>query len=164
MSKNIFQTDTQKTAKRKFLEKTGGIFVLSIFLTGLYCVSGFFFFTGLLQADRREMMKAADIAWKCFSYFDAACIFISLIKIALDEKPFSKTLVYCIRVLGVLGLIASVLIPRLSGYRSSGFELFASGRFVLIDGMLLLPALLLLILSYLIKEGFQMQKEMDEIL
>ena len=59
---------------------------------------------------------------------------------------------------------ASIVIPRLGGYQSSGFEICSYGSFVLIDGMFLLPGLLLIVLGRIIMAGFVMQKELDEIL
>lgn len=61
-------------------------------------------------------------------------------------------------------MTAALLLPRLQGYESSGFEILHFGDVTLIDGFILLPGLLLLILSSLIESGFTMQKEMDEIL
>ena len=68
------------------------------------------------------------------------------------------------RVIGVLFVLGSFIIPRLSGYQSRGFEFFSFGGFVFTDGFILLPGLLTLILSRLIEAGFEMQREKDEIL
>ncbi|MBR3684044.1 MAG: helix-turn-helix domain-containing protein [Lachnospiraceae bacterium] len=105
----------------------------------------------------------ADFVQKEFSYLSMICIFISLIKILIDESPFSKTLSYCVRIVSVLYLVGSVLFPRLSGYQSSGFDIIKVGDFVLVDGNVLLFGLLLYIFGLLIQEGFKMQKELDAI-
>lgn len=164
MERNDFSTDTKRTGKRLFLSKMTGIFVGAVFLTGICSVAGVFFvFRGI--ADKLWLdMGMASFVWKAMVYLMYLLIFVSLVKIAIDEKPFSRTLTFCIRTVAALFLLASVLIPRLSGYEPSSFRIFASGDWVLIDGFLLLPGLLLLILSYLIKEGFAMQREIDEIL
>ena len=54
--------------------------------------------------------------------------------------------------------------PRLSGYRDSGFEIMHFGSVTLIDGSILMIGVLLLIFAGIIKEGFSMQKELDEVL
>ena len=89
---------------------------------------------------------------------------MTLVKILVDEKPFSKTLTWCIRIMGVMFMASAVIFPRLSGFQSSGFDIFASGDFVLIDGKMLVPGILLIVLGNLVMAGFDMQKEMDEIL
>lgn len=66
--------------------------------------------------------------------------------------------------IGVLLMAAAFLLPRLEGYRPSGFDIISSGDFVLIDGIEFLPGMLLIILSSMIKAGFAMQREIDEIL
>lgn len=42
--------------------------------------------------------------------------------------------------------------------------MFLCGDFVLIDGKMLVPGILLIVLGNLVMAGFDMQKEMDEIL
>lgn len=59
---------------------------------------------------------------------------------------------------------SSFILPRLSGYRDSGFEIMHSGSVTLIDGSILMIGVLLLIFAGIIKEGFSMQKELDEVL
>ena len=67
--------------------------------------------------------------------------------------------------IAVLTLLASFLFPRIPGYVSSGFEILRlSADFILLDGKIFLTGLFLLILSRLIGTGFEMQKEMEEIL
>ena len=105
-------------------------------------------------------------------YLCALCSFISLVKIAIDQKPFSKVLTCCIWIIGGMVTAASIVFPRLEGYQSSGFELFSGfkifsflgGSRVLIDGAILLPGLLLITLGFLIKAGFELQRDMDEIM
>ena len=93
-----------------------------------------------------------------FHHFDQ---FAGLICIAKDlhaGRMFSGTLARCVLLLGVIYTAASVWIPRLSGYHSSGYEILSSDAFVLIDGTILLPGLLLLVLGSLIREGARMLK------
>lgn len=96
-----------------------------------------------------------------FMYF---CCFVSLLKIALSDQPFSKSLVLCVQMIGWLFLASSVLFPRLPGYHSSGFEIFSYRSFVLIDGINLTLGILIIIFGCLIHEGLRMQKDLDEVL
>lgn len=162
--KNDFKTDTNQTGKKEFLHRMGGVFTCAIFLTGLCSAGGVYFLIRSIWERPWEEMGAAGFAWKAFLYLVMICAFVSLIKIAIDEKPFSRTLTYCVRVIGGLFVTAALLMPRLQGYEPSGFEILHFGNVTLIDGFILLPGLLLLILSSLIETGFTMQKEMDEIL
>ena len=90
-------------------------------------------------------------------------IFVSLIKVIYDEKPFSHTLVLCARIICGLYLLGSILLPRLSGFETN-YEIFSFGSFTLIDGNFLIRALLLYVFSEIIYEGFSMQKDIEEIL
>lgn len=104
-------------------------------------------------------------AWSLLYKAVMLACFIGLLKIARNKRaPFSKTLIYCVWTIGGLFLTASVVFPRLPGYSSSGFEFLSWGSFVFIDGAILLPGLLFLIFGSLIKAGFEMQREIDEIL
>ena len=164
MLKNDFVTDTAKTPKKEFLNRMSGIFTCAVFLTGICSIAGIWFLGyGVIHREWNEM-GVVPFAWKTLMYLICMIAFVSLVKIAIDEKPFSRTLTWCIRIIGILLLTASVLFPRLPGYHSSGFEIFASQHFTLIDGAILLPGILFLIFSALIEEGFRMQKEIDEVL
>lgn len=81
-----------------------------------------------------------------------------------DRTYFSKLLVRCVRIIGGMITASSFILPRLSGYRDSGFEIMHSGSVTLIDGSILMIGVLLLIFAGIIKEGFSMQKELDEVL
>lgn len=164
MNNNDFYTNTQKSFKKEFLNKITGVFIAALFLTGLCSIGGFFFlFRGISEKVWSEI-GIANFTWRLISFTSILCTFISLIKIAIDEKPFSKTLTCCLRIIALLFFFASFLLPRLSGYQPSGFALFSAHNFVLIDGSILMTSLLLLILSSLIQAGFAMQREIDEML
>lgn len=92
---------------------------------------------------------------------------VGLIRIASglgEGKVFSRTLTVCVWLIGAVITAASVGIPRLPDYQSSGFEILSHGNFVLIDGTILVPGILLVILGSLIQEGFKLQKDEEEIL
>lgn len=165
MERNDFRTDTAVQVKKDFIGRIGATFTAAIFLTGISFAAGVW---GVAEGVRDCVWAesgAAPFVWKIFQTAIMLLIFLSLVKIAVDEKPFSKTLTWCIRIIGILLAAASAVMPRLEGYRSSGFEILsAGGGRPLIDGAILLAGLLLIILGNIIMAGFYMQKEMDEIL
>lgn len=164
MRENDFYTNTAVYGKKNFLKRIRGILAIAIILTGI-CSAGCIW--GIICEIQQEPWSGDEMDF--FAKFilmsvTMIVLFISLIKIAVDEKPFSQTLTWGIRIIGILFSAASIIIPRIPGYQSSGFEIFSWNSFVLIDGALLLPGLLLIILGNIIMAGFEMQKEMDEIL
>lgn len=162
MNEYDFKTDTSET-KRKFITtKIGTLIGLSIFLLGFVsipCISqliyGFYDHIWI-------KIGTVKFAWQILR---SLCVFLSLaslVKIAVDEKPFSKTLTTAVWIIGGLFLLASIIIPRLPDYSFSGFAIIKYKTFILIDGWILLPGILLIILGCLIKAGFELQKETDE--
>ena len=83
---------------------------------------------------------------------------ISVLKMMLSDKTFSKALVQCTRLEGYLIAVASVIFPLLPGYQASG------STFFFCDLVLLLPGVLLIIMAELLKEAVAMQKELNEVL
>lgn len=164
MKDNDFRTDTDHVIRKKFSEKVNSLLTISIFLTGFCSIGGIWFFIRAVRDSSWNESGINAFAWRSLMFLCMFCAFIALVKIAIDEKPFSKTLSVCLWSIGTLVIAASVLFPRLPGYQSSGFELFSSKNFVLIDGMILVTGILFIILGSLIKAGFEMQKEMEEIL
>lgn len=164
MENNTFKLDTEKSVKKNFLDRVRVAFAMAIFLTGITSIVGIGSIVGGVVNQHWQEIGMARFVGNGFFYVSMMCIFVSLIKIALDAKPFSKTLSYCIRIISVLYLVGSVLFPRLEGYEASGFNILSVADFVLIDGAVLLFGLILFILGVLIQEGFCMQRELDEIL
>lgn len=164
MRSNDFKTDTEPITKRGFPEKVGFLLTVSIFLTGLCSAGGVWFLIRAIRDAVWNEMGMMAFARKSLTFLCIFCAFLSSVKIAIDEKPFSRTLSICLWIIGGLITAASLLFPRLPGYQSSGFELFSSNGFVLIDGMILMTGILFFILGSLIQAGFEMQQEMDEIL
>lgn len=167
MEKSDFQLDTHREEKRKISGRVKTLLGIAMFLTGFGALGeilGVF-----AQISEREWQEIGTVAFAWNVVF-ALCYIISLvglIRIGLDlaeGNMFSRTLAGCVWIIGALVTAAAVIIPRLPDYQSSGYELFSHGRFVLIDGAILVPGLLLIILGTLIREGFRIQKEAEEIL
>ena len=168
MKENVFKTDAGLPAKKTLSRRVNVLMGAAIILTGVCSAAGVRFFIGAVRDDLWNTMEHNLFAWKSLMFLCFFCIFIALAKMTIDmaiaEKPFSKTLSACLWCIGGLFLAASVLFPRLSGYQIAGFVIFSKGSFVLIDGMVLVPGILFLILGSLIQIGFEMQKEIEEIL
>ena len=161
---NDFDVSTEKYEKKDFLKKVKPLLAIAILLTAICSFVGIFgLVQGVLESVWREV-GMAFFAQQEFFYLLMIVACVTLVKILVDEKPFSKTLTWSIRIMGVMFIASAVIFPRLSGFQSSGFDIFASGNFVLIDGKMLVPGILLIILGNLVMAGFDMQKEMDEIL
>lgn len=164
MSKNDFTMNTAVHGKKADLKRMKYLIGFTIVLTGVFSLSGIMFMIlGTIDSIWKEIGMATFIQQSVL-YVSMSCIFISLIKMKLDNRLFSETLVKCINFIGAIFAISSFVVPRLSGYVSSGFELIAIDSFVLLDGTLLTFGLLFIILGILIKIAFETQNEMDEVL
>lgn len=164
MKENDFNLDTTVREKQVFLKKIRIVFTAALFLTGVLSFLGLMMSAWGIKNRIWLQMGLADFVWNMVLTAVMILVFVSLVKIAADEQPFSRTLTWSIRMIGILLLTASFVIPRLEGYQSSGYEFLSRGSFVLIDAAIFIPGLLFVILGNIIMEGFSMQKEMDEIL
>ena len=164
MEINNFKLDTQKSVKKNFLEKVKWPVSWAILFTGFVSIIGVVFIIRGVAEQLWNELGAANFVQQGLFYLSVICIFISLVKILVDEKPFSRTLSYCMRIVSVLYFIGAVLFPRLPAYQSSGFDVFSAKDFVLLDGKVFLFGLLVYVFSVLVKEGFELQTEVDEIL
>lgn len=159
MSRNDFQVDTTPSASRKFFAKKQTLLGLALLLTIPQIISAVALpISCILEAGNGAVYNIAAIASRELYNLVIAIAGISVLKMMLTDKTFSRTLVQCTRLEGALVAAASAIFPLLPGYRDSG------STFFFCDAVLLLPGVLLLILSELLKEAFEMQKELDEIL
>lgn len=157
--KNDFSVDTGRSAKKNFLEKIKLPFNLVLFLTGIqsiwavvYLVYGVIcFFNGTWQIS-----ELGNFAASALYYMIILCIFVGLIKILVDEKPFSNTLAACMRIIAFLLMAGSLVLPRFEGYETNFTFLF------FLDGNLLTKGILFYVFGIMVKEGFGMQTELEE--
>lgn len=164
MGNNDFQTNLEQTNKKDKIKNIRGFIYFAILLTGIVTFAGgSFVITECFHKGWKEI-GTMELAHRSLLTSITACAFVALLKIVKDANPFSNTLILCIRVSAWILMIASIAFPRLPDYQSSGFEIFSTPTFVLIDGFILMPGLLLFILSVLMKTGFEMQNEIEEIL
>ena len=160
---NDFLVDTSKHTKKDFLKRIRIPLSIALLLTGVDSLSGLYFISDIIFTGWWADLSPYHFGTMCLHYLSVICIFISLIKMICDAKPFSHSLTFCIRIIAVFLLISSVLFPRLSGF-DTNFEIFSYGGFTLIDGNFLVRGVLLFIFSIILHEGFSMQKDIEETL
>lgn len=147
-----------KSAKKEFLEKIKVPFNLALLLTLLQSlVAVFSLVAGVINGSWKGENASRFVSSAIFG-LSVICIFVSMIKIMIDEKPFSNTLVMCLRIIAVVHAIGAVVLPVCPGYESA-FEFL-----VIFDGNVLSRGVWLYILSVMIREGFNMQTELEEVL
>ncbi len=155
-------TDIPK--KRVFSDKLVNLIGFGIFLTGIASISGLLSIISSIKNQSWNNTGLYSFSWSVILFLSIVINFIGLVKIALNEIFFSKTLCYCIWLIGSVFCISSFVLPRLDGYKDSGFTFLSSEDFVLIDASILLPGIILIILGCIVREGFQLQKESENIL
>lgn len=153
------ETDIRETFPKRFRFLLG----LGIFLTGFVSAGGLIFLVaGISETWWREMGVCA-FARQLVVYMCVACCLVFLVKIRIGRRFFSKLLVRCIRLIGVLITGFAFVLPRLPDYAGSGFEILHFRSVTLIEGGTFLAGILLLIFAGIIREGFSMQSELDEV-
>lgn len=164
MTTNDFETNTTVKNSKPFSKRIRILLYLSIFMTGCLCIHNVFKIIIALKEGTLQSPNVILFAWRCLFFLCTLCCFVSLIKISHSDNPFSKILVTCMKLIGFLIVLSSILFPRLSGYHPSDFLICSYGSFVLIDGGILSIGILIIIFGCLIHEGFRMQTDLDEIL
>ena len=164
MSQNDFRTDSSLNKSKQFSKRIKILTWFAVVLTGGFFIWGAGFMAiGITKSIWIEI-GITRFAWQALGAVSTLCCFIFLMKLALSQQSFSRLISLCVWTIGGLFSAAALLFPRLPDYQSSGFEIISRGDFVLIDGAILLPGLLLVILGSLVDMGFRMQKEIEEIL
>ena len=164
MDENIYTTNVEMKPQKPFSRGFGFLLGLGIFLTGFVSIPGVLFVVMGIGEQAWKEMGMCQFVTLAVWYACILCCFVFMIKIKIDQTYFSKLLVRCVRIIGGMVTASSFIFPRLSGYRDSGFEIMHFGSITLIDGSILMIGVLLLIFAGIIKEGFSMQKELDEVL
>lgn len=160
-----YRVDTRPvvTAKKAFLKRVRVPFLLALLLTGVVCLGTLrFYLFGTLPKPMNDIHRIALIRGVVYSA-SMLCAFVSLIKIAVDSRPFSRTLTVCMYIIAALHLAASGILPRFPGYKTD-FQIFGNSQWTLLDGRLFTMGILLWLLAAVIREGFSLQQESEEIL
>ena len=159
MGKNDFRVDTAEQKSRKMLAKNQTLLGLALLLTvpQMFCAV-FLPVRWVMDIRNGVSHNVAALASNELYFLVMAIAGAAVLKMMLSDKTFSKTLVWCVRLEGILLAIAAAIFPHLPGYVQSG------STFLIFDAVYLLPGVLLIIMSELLKEAFEMQKELNEIL
>ena len=159
MGKNDFRVHTTSSEKKTFFKKKQTLLGLAFLLTVPQMFSAVILpIQWLLGARHGVALNVTSIASQELYFLVMTIAGISVLKMMLSDKTFSKTLVQCTRLEGYLIAVASVIFPLLPGYQASG------STFFFCDSVLLLPGVLLIIMAELLKEAVAMQKELNEVL
>lgn len=161
--KNDFSVDISKKNSGDFMRKVKRPLNIALLLTGIQTLCAIIYVIGGI-VNKVWKNEGIGVFFAGFvSYLPMVCIFVSLVWILMSEKAFTKTLAICIHIIAGIYGIASLLLPRLEGYET-GFEILNIGNGPLFDGHMLTVAVILFVLSIIIKEGLVIQKEIEEIL
>lgn len=160
---NNFRVDSSKQVKIDFLKKIEIPLGIAFLLTAIETVAAILFFTKGISGAVWNEMGVYEFAVKSLHFVSIVCIFLCLIKLMVDGKPFSHSFTICSRIIAGMYLFSSVLFPRIPGFETN-YSIFKFGSFTLIDANFLIKALLLYVFSVIIQEGFLLQKEMEETL
>ena len=163
MEKNDFITDVNVT-KKKFSKKMKFLLILAILYTGIFALTGTANVFKMLEEETWKSKDIRIVAYNLIAYLFNIMIFISMIRIYASRQFFIRTLSRYFMCIGWIAVGAAFTITHFPTYHIGGFVIMQFGDFVLIDGNMLGIGILFLVFTSLIKEGIQMQKEMDEIL
>lgn len=160
---NNFCVDTSRQEKKDFLKRVKTPLNIALFFTGIQTLAGFYYLIAGVVNTVWVETGVANFVMGSAQYIAIICIFACLVKLLIDEKPFSDTLTLCMKILSGLYMMEGFIFPRFDGYTTT-FQLFSWGNKVLLDGNLLTIGVVLYVLSMIIQEGFHTQKEMEEII
>lgn len=164
MRENIFTTNTEPRKKSAFSRGFKFSLGLGIFLTGVMSLPGMVCVIWGITEQIWKEMGVFRFVQNAMLYICILCCFICMITISKSKRMYSKAVVVCVRIIGWLITVSAFLLPRLPDYKSSGFEIVQYHTFTLIDGGKLMLGIIFLVFARIIKEGFSMQKELDEVL
>lgn len=166
-AENDFSTNTSKATGKSFREVVGKpLFGVSLLLTGLAGVGGLISCIPATLRGAWERLGPTEYLRSVLPVLVYLTAFVILLVMNVSERPFSRTLVRGVTVIGLLYVLFAVLLPRLPDYVYNGAGigiLVLQGR-PLLDGAYLLPGLLFFLLGAILRAGFTMQRELDEIL
>lgn len=161
--KNDFCVDTSKEVKKDFLKKIEKPVGIAVFLAGIETISAILYFINGIINNIWNEIGISNFVVQGVHYLAVVCIFVSLVKVIFDGKPFSHMLTVCMRILAGIYMLGAIVFPRLPGFETN-YNIFSLGDFTLVDGHTLIVGLLFYIFSIMIHEGFAVQKEMEEII
>ena len=161
--KNDFNLDTNAKVNSGFMKKIKVPMNIALLLTGIQTLGAIIYIIGGIANRIWENEGVMFFLNGLVNYLPMMCIFASLVVMLVSEKAFTKTLIICIRIIAVIYGIASILLPRFEEYET-GFAILNLGNGPLFDGYMITVAVVLIVLSVIIREGLVIQQEIEEIL
>lgn len=138
---------------------------IALFFTGI--LTAFAFPMYLFYGIREKLwldIGMNQMATQILFYLTIMVLFVVLVKIAISRRPFSKTLVRGIRLIGIFYIVAAIVCPHLSEFQKPGFVVLFFRDNWYLEGNFILIGLLFIIFSGLLSYGFTYQRESDETL
>ena len=123
MGKNDFRVDTAEQKSRKMLAKNQTLLGLALLLTvpQMFCAV-FLPVRWVMDIRNGVSHNVAALASNELYFLVMAIAGAAVLKMMLSDKTFSKTLVWCVRLEGILLAIAAAIFPHLPGYLSLSRE------------------------------------------
>lgn len=158
MNENEFKTNVTVTSETPFSKRMHILLIVALLSTGITSCLGIFYIINNVKEQLPYTSNFIPFATTCRFHFCIFISFIALYKIFFSKKAFSKTLVICVKMIGIVFLISAYLFPHIPGYQDRGFVLFFA------DGFDLTIGLLIFIFGLLLQEAFHMQTALDNVL
>lgn len=157
MNENDFTTNTKPKEEKCFSKNFRYLLNCTIVLTGLIAFIGIGYLISALIENPQNEVEWRLFIFNVLFFISMLCCNICCREIKATQKLFSKKLVFFIRFIGILQIVASAIHPQLG--RNTGFTLL--GYF---DGNTFTIGLIIFLFGSLLKEAYSMQNEIDEIL
>lgn len=98
--------------------------------------------------------------------FDGSTIFFFclILRLYWSKRPFHSIMAKGMKILGVILLSSSFIIPRLPDYTPCLITFMQYNDFVLADAIFLFAGMIFLLISFILEYGYQFQQEVDTML
>lgn len=90
--------------------------------------------------------------------------FCLILRLYWSKRPFHSIMAKGMRILGIILLSSSFIIPRLPDYTPRLITFMQYNDFVLADAIFLFAGMILLLISFILEYGCQFQQEVDTML
>ena len=166
-AENDFSTNTSRNTGKSFRDAVGKpLLYVSLLLTGIVGVGGLISCVPATLHGAWEKLGPTECQRSLLPVLVYLAAFVILLLMIRSERPFSKTLVGGVAGIGCLYALYSFVLPRLPdySYNENALGILVLAGRPLLDGTYLLPGLLFFLLSAILRAGFTLQQEQDEIL
>ena len=100
MKPNDFDTNISVKHSKTFSTRMRILLFLALLMTGLISIVGIIQIVLCLKEHIWQSTDVLPFAWNTLFFLCIFCCFVSLLKIALSDQPFYKSLVLCVQMIG----------------------------------------------------------------